>query len=201
MRVLAVLFLGFQMLTAGQAVSQSSGSSASPEGLAQQVGKRLLSLPDYAVFDSLSFELRGSTVVLKGYASRPALKDDAAKAAKSVAGVQAVENDIQVLPYSPNDDRLRVAVFRRIYGAPTLRKYSNGAPLVVDPLAVAAGGITNDPPLGFHAIHIVVDNGRVTLTGVVDSKQDAEMAYIQANGTPGTFAVTNQLNFPGKTPE
>jgi hyperosmotically inducible protein len=178
--------------TAARAVAQVDTA------LAKEIDKKLVSLPDYAVFDSLGFAMNGNNIVLQGYASRPELKSEAEKAVKRISGVGGVENQIQVLPNSPNDDRIRMAVFRRVYGYEPLRKYSNGAPLVDDPLAVAAGGITNDPPQGFHAIHIIVNNGRVILTGVVDSKEDADMAYMQANGTPGTFAVTNDLMYPGK---
>jgi osmotically-inducible protein OsmY len=60
-----------------------------------------------------------------------------------------------------------------------------------------AGGITQDPPLGYHAIHIIVDNGHVILTGSVNSEADANIAQIQANSTPGVFSVENDLMFPG----
>ena len=59
------------------------------------------------------------------------------------------------------------------------------------------GGITADPPIGYHAIHIIVNGGHVILTGVVDSKTDADVAAIQANSTPGVFSVENDLRFPG----
>ena len=62
---------------------------------------------------------------------------------------------------------------------------------------MAAGGITQDPPLGYHAIHIIVDNGHVILTGVVDSESDSDVAAIQANSTPGVFSVENDLYIAG----
>ena len=64
-----------------------------------------------------------------------------------------------------------------------------------------AGGITNDPPLGFHAIHIIVKNGNVTLFGVVNSQTDAAIAGMQANSAPGAFSVTNDLIVPGAKPK
>jgi osmotically-inducible protein OsmY len=64
-----------------------------------------------------------------------------------------------------------------------------------------AGGITADPPLGYHAIHIIVKNGNVTLFGVVNSKSDADIATMQANSAPGTFKVDNQLAVAGAPPK
>jgi osmotically-inducible protein OsmY len=60
-----------------------------------------------------------------------------------------------------------------------------------------AGGITNDPPRGFHGIHIIVKNGNVALYGVVNNESDAAIANIQANTTPGVFSVDNDLDVPG----
>jgi hypothetical protein len=80
-----------------------------------------------------------------------------------------------------------------------LRKYTSGPVGFGEgpSIARAAGGITQDPPLGYHAIHIIVDNGNVILTGVVDSKSDADVAAIQANSTPGVFSVDNDLQVAG----
>jgi hyperosmotically inducible protein len=171
--------------------------------IVQQVRHQLLSLPDYQVFDSLSFGIRDRTVILTGYASRPILKDEAQKVVKSIPGVETVENQIKVLPFSNFDDQTRVAVYRRIYGQPALRKYTSAPPGfgAFPSVARAAGGITNDPPIGYHAIHIIVDNGHVILKGVVDSESDATIAYVQANSTPGTFSVENDLVVPGAPPK
>ena len=168
--------------------------------IAREVQHRLRSLPNYSVFDSLSFGIRGRTVILEGYASRPTLKSDAENAIKSIPGIEGVENQIKVLPPSPMDDRIRAAVYRRIYTQPALRQYT-GSPVGFGrfpSVARAAGGITQDPPLGYNAIHIIVDNGHVTLTGVVNSEMDSTIAYIQANGTPGVFSVDNDLQIAGK---
>ena len=168
--------------------------------IAREVQHKLRSLPNYAVFDSLSFGIRGRTVILEGYASRPTLKSDAENSIKSIPGIEGVENQIKVLPPSPMDDRIRAAVYRRIYTQPALRKYT-GSPVGFGrfpSVARAAGGITQDPPLGYNAIHIIVDSGRVILTGVVNSESDATIAYIQANSTPGVFSVDNALQVAGK---
>ncbi len=190
----------------GQQVDPEKGDNAGTYSqqdmlkIAKEVQHRLRSLTNYSVFDSLSFGVRGRTVVLEGYASRPILKSDAESAVKSIPGIESVENQIKVLPNSPMDDRIRAAVYRRIYSQPALRKYTGSSvgfgrfPSV----ARAAGGITQDPPLGFNAIHIIVDSGHVTLTGVVDSESDATIANMQANLTPGVFSVDNALQIAGR---
>jgi hyperosmotically inducible protein len=162
------------------------------------VRKQLLSLSDYGVFDYLTFAIQGHSVVLNGYASRPVLKSEAEKVVKGIKGVESVQNNIKVLPYSQMDDRIRVGELVRIYGQPSLRKYTN-APIGQDlypTVGRMAGGITQDPPVGWFAIHIIVDNGHVILAGVVDNPTDAEIANVQANSVPGVFSVTDNLLVP-----
>jgi hyperosmotically inducible protein len=172
--------------------------------IAKEVQKRLARLTNYSVFDWITFGFHGKTVVLKGYASRPTLKSSAAAALKGIEGVESIDNQIEVLPNSPNDDRIRAAVYNRIYTQPSLRKYNANQGSLAQAMgpggrsvAMMAGGITNDPPIGFHAIHIIVKNGNVTLYGVVNNQMDAEIAYVQANSTPGVFSVDNDLIVPG----
>jgi len=172
--------------------------------IAKEVQKRLASLTDYSVFDWITFGFHGKTVVLKGYASRPTLKSSAARVLKGIEGVESVDNQIEVLPNSPNDDRIRAAVYNRIYTQPSLRIYNANQGSIAQAMgpggrsvAMMAGGITNDPPRGFHAIHIIVKNGNVTLYGVVNNQSDAAIAYMQANSTPGVFSVDNDLIVPG----
>ena len=111
-----------------------------------------------------------------------------------------MDNQIVVLPNSPNDDRIRAAVYAAIYTYPALQKYTSnrGGPRGGRSVARAAGGITNDPPIGYHAIHIIVKNGNVTLTGVVDSDTDLAIAEMRANGVPGVFSVDNDLQVASK---
>lgn len=188
---------------AGQQYNSNTWSQPDAMRIVKEVRNKLLSLPDYGVFDSLRFSIQGRTVILQGYASRPVLKSDAEKAVKSIEGVESVKNEIQVLPDSPMDDRIRMQVYRRIYGQPAMRKYSSGPPYIGEGPSVAmmAGGITQDPPLGYHAIHIIVNNGHVILTGVVDSQTDADIATMQANLTPDVFSVENDLQVAGKPQE
>jgi len=172
--------------------------------IVSEVQKKLRGLTNYGVFDWLTFGFRGKTLVLKGYASRPILKSDAGNAVKGIAGIESVDNQIEVLPLSPNDDRIRAAVYNRIYTQPSLRKYNANQGSLAQALgpggrsvALMAGGITNDPPMGFHAIHIIVKNGNVTLYGVVNNEMDSDIAGIQANQAPGAFSVDNDLIIQG----
>lgn len=164
--------------------------------IAKEVRKQIVTLPQYGVFDNIHFGIKpDGTVVLRGEASRPILKSSAGNVVKKVEGVEKVENDIEVLPNSPNDDRLRAAVYRAIYRDPVLQKYTvnRGSPRGGPSVARMAGGITNDPPIGYHAIHIIVKNGNVTLTGVVNNETDMAIAGIRANGVAGVFSVDNQI--------
>lgn len=185
-------------LPTAYAQQQSKWSNEDASRIAREVQKQLLRLTNYSVFDSLHFGLRGGVVTLGGYASRPTLKDDAGRVVKKIEGVTEVDNQIEVLPNSPNDDRIRMAVYTNIYRQPALRKYTSNFPnaALTPSIPRAAGGITWDPPLGYHAIHIIVKNGNVILAGVVNSESDSIIAQMQANSTPGVFSVENQLIVP-----
>lgn len=177
--------------------AQDNSSTWSQEDalrIIKEVQQKIGSLTDYAVFDWITFGIHGKTLVLNGYASRPTLKDEAGRVVKDIQGIASVDNNIEVLPNSPNDDRVRAAVYNRIYSAPTLSRYNaNAGPLRGNTIAREAGGITQDPPLGYHAIHIIVKNGNVTLYGVVANESDAAIAGMQANSAPGAFGVTNNI--------
>ena len=186
--------------------SAPAWSEADTTRVVQEVQKRLSSLNNYGVFDWITFGFHGKTVVLKGFASRPTLKSSAGNILKGIEGISSVDNQIKVLPPSPNDDKIRAQVYNRIYTQPALRKYNANQGNVAQALgpggrsvALMAGGITNDPPRGFHAIHIIVDRGNVTLYGAVNNESDATIAYVQANTTPGVFSVDNDLAVPGSS--
>lgn len=138
----------------------------------KEVRHELLMLPYLGVFDNLAYTVDGGNVVLSGQVTRPTLKSDAGNVVKSIEGVEAVENQIEVLPVSPHDDRLRLALYRAIYAYPSLSRY---AMPVVKP------------------IRIIVKNGNVTLEGVVDNEADKNVANMRAMGVHGVFSVTNQL--------
>jgi len=163
--------------------------------MAQEIRKQIVSLSEYGVFDNISFQIKDYSVTLKGEASRPILKDSVERVTKKVEGVEKVINEIQVLPLSPTDDRIRARVYAAIYYHPTLSRYNpgRGVPAALSP-AGRSLGITNDPPFGNHPIHIIVKNGNVQLKGVVDNEMDRQIAGIQANAAGGVFSVDNELN-------
>lgn len=164
-----------QAPASGSLEAEGANNSLSPEAedkLIREVRHELIMLPYYNVFDNLSFKVDGRTVVLEGQVTKPVLKTDAGNVVKRIEGVDKVINNIEVLPPSPMDDRIRRAVYQSIYSYGPLFKYGN----------------MSVPP-----IHIIVKNGRVTLEGVVDSESDKNLAGIRANQVPGTFQVTNNL--------
>jgi len=146
--------------------------SRGQQRLVRQVRHELVMLPYYGVFDNLTYRVDGSTVTLLGQVTRPTLKSDAENVVKNIEGVEQVRNEIQVLPLSSMDDRIRIATYRAIYGQTGLDRYALQAV----------------PP-----IHIVVNNGNVTLEGIVANQADKDMAGLRANGVSGVFSVTNNL--------
>jgi hyperosmotically inducible protein len=145
----------------------------SPEQeLIQQIRRELNTLPFIGIFDHLTFSLEGRTVTLFGYATRPVLKSDAENVVKRLKGVEEVVNKIEVLPLSPNDDQLRLAVYRSVFSRASLGRYTLGAL----------------PP-----VRIIVKNGDVTFYGVVINEMDKNMFTVFANQVPGVFKVTNNL--------
>ena len=139
---------------------------------AAQVRHELVMLPYYSVFDNFAFKVDGTVVTLQGQVTRPTLRSGAERVVGGIEGVSDVVNQIEVLPVSPNDDRIRKAVFRAIYGHPALTRYS----------------YQSVPP-----IHIIVKNGNVTLEGVVNNGGESNIAEVQANGVSGVFSVVNNL--------
>ena len=155
----------------------SDSTYGQPGGyLVRKVRHELLLLPYYSVFDNLEFRVDGDTVTLSGQVVQPVLKSDAERTVKHVEGVRQVVNNIQVLPVSSFDDRIRVATFRAIYDNVAMTKYA------IQPIK---------------PIRIIVDNGHVTLVGVVASDFDRNIAYLQANSVPNVFSVTNDLKVEG----
>lgn len=142
--------------------------------LVREIRHELLTLPWYGVFDWLEGNVSpDGDVVLRGWVVRPTTKSEAEARVKDIEGVTHVSNNIVVLPLSPNDDRLRRAAYVALFnGNSQLFRYAMGA----------------NP-----SIHIIVNNGRLTLKGVVSSEGDRNFANIKARGVPGIFEVTNDL--------
>lgn len=150
----------------------ATGSQRMQERITHEVRHELVMIPQLTIFDSVQFKVDGSKVTLMGQVVNGSIKDSAEKVVKSVEGVETVVNQIEILPASQNDDRIRERVARAIFNDNRLFRYSMGSV----------------PP-----IHIIVRNGHVTLEGVVNSQTDKDTAFLRANGVSGVFSVTNNL--------
>jgi BON domain-containing protein len=168
---LAVFAVG-SISTFAETAAAATRSQESNNTLVNQVRHELVMLPWYGVFDNLEFTVNGGEVTLEGQVVRPIIKDDAEAVVKKLAGVTRVVNNIEVLPPSPMDSEIRRAEYRAIFSDETLNRYSMGS---------------------VPSIHIIVDNGHVTLTGIVDREADRSLANLRANSVPGVFSVTNDL--------
>src|SRR5215469_6405815 len=133
--------------------------------LATAVRRQIVTNPLYGVFDHIHFAIQGDdTVILRGQASRPTLRSTIENTVRRINGVKEVKNEIEVLPVSRNDDRIRAQVYQSIYRWGTLQRYTSNRGRGLPPSTTRrAMGITADPPTGWHAIRIIVRNGHVTL--------------------------------------
>src|SRR5260221_965398 len=148
------LLVSCVLLTLVSAVlgQQATNTSArATERITREVRHELLMLPYLGVFDNLAYKVDGLNVTLLGQVTRPTLKSDAENVVKRIEGVEHVDNQIEVLPVSPMDDRLRRQLYRSIYGYGPMQKYAMG---VQQP------------------IRIIVKNGNVTIEGVVVNETD-----------------------------
>ncbi len=166
-------------LTAGALAAQAghgqgpAGSQRMQDRISREVRHELVMLPQLTIFDNLQYKVDGPAVTLMGQVRNAVLKDSAEKVVRKIEGVEQVNNQIEVLPPSSGDDRIRLAVAHALFAEDSpLFRYSMGSV----------------PP-----IHIIVKSGHVALEGVVDSQSDKDMASIRANGIPGVFSVDNHL--------
>jgi hyperosmotically inducible periplasmic protein len=141
-------------------------------GLQGEVLHELRMLPYITIFDNLEFQVNGSQVTLMGQVVRPDTKSEAENVVKKIQGVSAVQNNIEVLPASEDDDQIRRAELRSISSDSSLQQYLVGT----------------QP-----SIHIIVKNGNVTLEGFVNNQADRDAANVKANTVPNVFSVTNNL--------
>ena len=171
------LILGTALMAAQLGFADHPKSTDGLSRIEREVRRELVTLPFYSLFDTFTFSVQGDTVTLMGKVTRPTLKSDAENVVKSIEGVEKVTNLIEVLPLSPNDDNLRRALYRSIYGHSVLQTLS----------------IRAAPP-----IHIIVENGNVTLEGIVLNEMQKNIAGMQANTVSGVFSVKNNLRTESK---
>jgi len=174
--LIAALTLGSASLATALPAEPDNDSrlsvAQSQDRIVRDVRHELVMLPWLSVFDNLNYKVDGSTVTLLGEVRNAVLKDEAQAAVKHIEGVEQVNNNIEILPVSFNDDRIRRQMARELFRDPRLFVYS----------------LQSVPP-----IHIVVKNGHVTLEGVVRDQGDKDVAGIRANSVPGVFSVENHL--------
>jgi osmotically-inducible protein OsmY len=180
---ITLVFLLFSVAALAQMTAlpesrQKLGGTEPTARIQREVMHELLMDPYYSVFDNLAFKVEGNTVTLLGQVVNPVVKEDAVSSVKKIEGVDKVVDNIEVLPVSPNDDRIRHQLYRAIYGFDSLSRYSWGA---------------------VPSIHIIVKNGHATLVGVVDSDTDKNLVSSRANGVPGVFSVNNDLQVAATT--
>jgi hyperosmotically inducible periplasmic protein len=176
---LVVLFMG--ATTSAQTVNYTVAKDVAGQAtqretarLAREVRHELLTLPWYGVFDWLEGNVgTDGRVTLRGWVVRPTTKSDAEARVKDIEGVTTLNSEIKVLPLSPNDDRLRRALYLALFsGDSPLFRYALGA----------------NP-----SIHIIVENGRAILKGFVSSEADKNLANVRARNVSGVFEVKNEL--------
>ena len=171
--VVGVILAGCLAVATFAAAQQSTaGQQKMEDRITQEVRHQLVMLPQLSIFDNLAFKVDGGNVTLLGQVRNAVLKSDAENAVKHVEGVEHVNNQIEILPPAPNDDRIRRDVARAIFNDSRLFQYA----------------IQSVPP-----IHIIVDRGHVSLEGVVANQGDKDAAGLRANGVPGVFSVQNNL--------
>ena len=161
----------FALLMLTWSATDAAAQDSRDLGIALDISRQIERYPQFTIFDHVTGTVDNGVVTLTGKVTMPFKKNDIAKRAGSVNGVREVLNRIDVLPVSPYDDDLRQRIARAIYGNSAFWQY----------------GARANPP-----IHIIVERGHVTLTGVVNSNVDRMLARSLAIGF-GELSVTNDL--------
>jgi hyperosmotically inducible protein len=162
------------VMAAGFVHAGSSVPANKTMDISQQIRHEITLLPYTGIWDWVEADLQADgSVVLRGDVTRPSTKTDAGFRVSRIEGVARVTNEIRVLPLSPADNSIRLEVYRSLFNRnSTLSGYALGA----------------NP-----SIHIIVNNGKVTLKGVVSTAMDKQLAGVAANGVFGVFSVENDL--------
>lgn len=167
------------LLVAGLAVAQPSQAPSTDNVVSARILHEIRMYPRYSIFDDLKFQVTNGNVALLGEVDQPYKKAELGKIISKVSGVTAVDNELRVAPLSSFDDSLRIQVARAIYRDPVLSRYGMGT---------------------LPSIHILVDNGHVTLEGVVDTASAKQIAGIRASSGLSFGPVVNNLRVANETP-
>lgn len=151
---------------------QVSTEDVTPQQILMKARHEVLTYSFYTIFDHLTLSTQGNKLTVAGEVSQPYKKSDLGNILANIKGVTCVTNNIKVLPTSSYDDHIREEIAERIYGDPMFANYANQA----------------NPP-----IHIIVDNGNVTLYGAVNSKVERQQAALDARFATTYFGLTNNL--------
>ena len=151
---------------------QVRAEGVSDQQMLEQARHQIVMYFAYGIFDNVELAAHNGALTVRGQVTQPFKKTDMGRILERVKGVAALQNNLEVLPLSNFDDRLRLQVARAIYGDPYFLHYANQAL----------------PP-----IHIVVKNGNVTLEGVVANSMDKTKANMDALRAGLSFSVVDHL--------
>jgi hyperosmotically inducible periplasmic protein len=174
-RILSQLLVAGALLVGagGASATTTPGAAPSDEALANRVRHEIVMYPYYGIFDNVSYRVVNGNVDLTGAVTQPWKKSDIGKSLQKIPGVTSVTNELEVLPLSPMDNQLRFQIARAIYRDPSLSRYALQAV----------------PP-----IHVIVDNGHVTLEGVVNNDLEKQVAGVRAATAGLSFGpIANHL--------
>ncbi len=171
--VLAAAMMNGQAAMAMPEVPDPGSQAGYAAPLSKEVYGRLVTIPWYSVFDNLEYSIQGRTVTVSGQVVFPLTRSSVANSLEGIPGATRIVNNVTELPYSPFDNQVRRAEYRALF------TYNS-------PLFQYSLGVTPQ-------IHIIVDNGHVTLVGAVSSKMDRRIADMRALSVPDVFSVTNDL--------
>ena len=177
------LLMTAAIFSLGIAAAASTGNStpATDADISKKLVHEIRMYDRYTIWDNINVQVREGNVQLNGQVVQPFKKNDLGRIAKAVPGVQSVTNNLEVLPLSPMDDQLRFRVARAVYSDPVLSRYGMGA---------------------LPSIHVIVDNGKVTLEGIVANQTDKNIAGIRASGAGLSFGpVVNNLRVENPSPK
>lgn len=165
---------GALLLGAGMAgAAVNSPAPQTDETIGKQVRHEVVMYPYYGIFDDVNYQVVNGNVELNGAVTEPWKKDAIGKSVQRIPGVASLSNNLQVLPLSPMDNQLRWQIARAVYSDPTLSRYA----------------VQAIPP-----IHIIVENGHVTLDGVVNNDLEKQVAGMRASTVGLSFGpVINNL--------
>src|SRR5438270_3369183 len=172
------LMLGAALLAGIAGATTKDDGDHSDPALIKKVAHEIRMYDRYTIWDNINIKVNDGNVELLGQVSQPYKKADLARLAQRVPGVRSVTNELEVLPLSNFDDQLRLRVARAIYRDPVLSRY----------------GIQAVPP-----IHIIVDNGHVTLEGVVNNQMEKNVAGIRAASGMSFGPVINNLRVENRS--